>query len=858
MLKKGSSKVLESIRKLSEEKIIELAGQVINFSTANKTKDGYMVCCPFHNDRTPSMSLTTSGEGKGLYHCFGCGASGTLFTLIKKQSKKSNREIAKLIGIEERADCTLEDYCAEKGISRETVESYGIYEGESNGTKCVVFPYHKENSDEVLYRKRRFSGTRKFDLTGKADLSAYLPKNCDYSGTSILFIAEGETDALTIHQFGYPVIGLPGAQSVKKVLPGFFAGKKNLAEVFVCMDNDAAGDSFALSVCSVLSETHPNAEVYLFVPADYADEEESVKDVNDLYLSCDAILVGIDGELRSEGGMSPVEALNYLKKKMCNLPKDYDFLVPEEYTIKDNVIRTFINKEGEAEERQVLAYPLYYNGLVYGEDGLSVNILTQLNKGVFVNKLLPKRSVSKKSDIIGAFADSGLPGVTDKNASDVVEYLAACENKNIDKPFTRVITATGWIDEQHYAPFILPENCTAENKFDSRNKDRFRDYYGMYIQPSVRARAIFAASVGGTLLNITKCRSHVVYTFGSSQGGKSASQYAAAAFYGNPEQTMTSMYGTIVGIERLAYQRNDMGFILDERQVTGGGQGRSQELVEQIVYMIAGGRSKIRGKKDGGVQSCTNWNTVAVISGEESLSKDSSQAGVYSRSLPLYGAPFASREDAAACYTVFADCYGLFEDWIDYIVPRRDEIKSNYDMFFADIQKMKKPGVEISLSHIQYMANMATASLYLEEFFGLDRMSARKLSLELVIEAMKNFTEEKQGYAERALYGLADFVSSNVGSFRPCSSANVRRYGEINESVLNITNEGLRQFCSISGFDPERVKKDWVAEGKMKTWNSGNTMTKNLAGMGRVRCYEIDFGKDVYSYEYKIEDGSPF
>jgi hypothetical protein len=852
MPKKAAGHILESIRKMPEDKIAELAGKVLDFSRAVRTKDGYMLVCPFHDDKNPSLSLTVSGEGKGLFHCFGCGASGTLFTLLKKQTKKSNSDVAKMIGIEERSDCTLEDYCSEKGISRETVERYGIYEGESNGTKCVVFPYHREKSSEVLYRKRRFSGTRKFDLTGKAELSVYLPKNCDYSGTRTLFIAEGETDALTLSQFGYPAIGLPGSQSVKKVLPKFLEGKKNLVEVFICIDNDAAGDSFALSVCSVLAETSPNADVYLFVPADYADDDENIKDVNDLYLSCDAVMVGLDSELRQTRGMKPSEAMDLLKRKICNLPKDYDFSVPEEYTIQDTVIRTFVNKDGEAEERQVLAYPLYYNGLVYGEDGLSVNILIQLNKGVFVNKLLSKRSVSKKSDIIGAFADSGLPGVTDKNASDVVEYLAACENKNIDKPFTRVITASGWIDEQHYAPFVLPENCTAENRFDSKNKDKFRDYYGMYIQPSVRARAIFAAAVGGTLLDITKCRSHVVYTFGSSQGGKSASQYAAAAFYGNPEKTMTSMYGTIVGIERMAYQRNDMAFILDERQVTGGGQGRSQELVEQIVYMIAGGRSKIRGKKDGGVQSCTNWNTVAVISGEESLSKDSSQAGVYSRSLPLYGAPFANREDAAACYTVFAECYGLFEDWINYIVPRRDEIKNNYDMFFSDIQKMRKPGVEISLSHIQYMANMATAALYLEEFFGLDRLSGRRLAMELVVEAMKNFTEEKQGYAERALYGLADFVAANIPSFR-AYSGNHRRYGEINESVLNITNEGLRQFCASSGFDPERIKKDWIAEGRMKTWSSGNTMTRSIEGMGRVRCYEVDFG-DVYSFGIATDD----
>ena len=111
-----------------------------------------------------------------------------------------------------------------------------------------------------------------------------------------------------------------------------------------------------------------------------------------------------------------------------------------------------------------------------------------------------------------------------------------------------------------------------------------------------------------------------------------------------------SMYGTTVGIEMLEKKRNDMALILDERQVVQKGFGKGQELVEQVVYMIAGGKGKLRGKKDGGMQDTGMWRTVALISGEESLSKDGSQTGVYSRSLPVYGRPFDKKEDAASCY----------------------------------------------------------------------------------------------------------------------------------------------------------------------------------------------------------------
>ena len=40
-----------------------------------KTPSGYIACCPVHDDRNPSMSVTEK-DGVVLMHCFSCGANG--------------------------------------------------------------------------------------------------------------------------------------------------------------------------------------------------------------------------------------------------------------------------------------------------------------------------------------------------------------------------------------------------------------------------------------------------------------------------------------------------------------------------------------------------------------------------------------------------------------------------------------------------------------------------------------------------------------------------------------------------------------------------------------------------------------
>jgi DNA primase len=55
---------------LARTDLVELVQSRIELKRAGRN---YMACCPFHNEKTPSFSVSPD---KQLYHCFGCGESG--------------------------------------------------------------------------------------------------------------------------------------------------------------------------------------------------------------------------------------------------------------------------------------------------------------------------------------------------------------------------------------------------------------------------------------------------------------------------------------------------------------------------------------------------------------------------------------------------------------------------------------------------------------------------------------------------------------------------------------------------------------------------------------------------------------
>jgi len=75
MARFGQDKI-EEVRARAD--IVEVVGAQVRLKRAGRN---FVGLCPFHNEKTPSFSVNAE---RGFFHCFGCGAGGTVFDFVMR------------------------------------------------------------------------------------------------------------------------------------------------------------------------------------------------------------------------------------------------------------------------------------------------------------------------------------------------------------------------------------------------------------------------------------------------------------------------------------------------------------------------------------------------------------------------------------------------------------------------------------------------------------------------------------------------------------------------------------------------------------------------------------------------------
>jgi len=194
-----SDDFIEKVR--SSNDIVDVISAYIKLQ---KKGNSYFGLCPFHNEKTPSFSVS---RDKQMYYCFGCGAGGNVFTFLMQYENYSFQEslshLAERAGIpmpqgedsrEERriADrrqtlfavnreaaryyCALLysgrgkaglDYFKRRGLDAETLKSFGL--GYSDKYSDDLYRYLKQKGyqDEILNASGLFTFSEKHGMSDK-------------------------------------------------------------------------------------------------------------------------------------------------------------------------------------------------------------------------------------------------------------------------------------------------------------------------------------------------------------------------------------------------------------------------------------------------------------------------------------------------------------------------------------------------------------------------------------------------------------------------------------------------------------------------------------------------------------------
>jgi DNA primase len=139
-------------RVLDATKIVELIG---SFVALKKIGQNFQGLCPFHDDKTPSLSVSPE---KKIFRCFGCSASGNAITFLKKHKNLPFPEAVRFLADRARIPMDIEEdrrrefflgclakaqeefaaqlrlgayrsavnYLTERGIKQETQEEFGL------------------------------------------------------------------------------------------------------------------------------------------------------------------------------------------------------------------------------------------------------------------------------------------------------------------------------------------------------------------------------------------------------------------------------------------------------------------------------------------------------------------------------------------------------------------------------------------------------------------------------------------------------------------------------------------------------------------------------------------------------------
>jgi DNA primase len=269
--------------------------------------DQYRGCCPIHGGE--GREAFHANLTKNVFHCFSCGAGGTVLDFVAAMDRCSLREAAlKLacampeplalttapvcpkqlvtkkmkssspLGFTLRGVDTAHPYLAARGIETRTAVQFGVgfYRGSGILAGRLVIPIHNERGELVAYCGRAVDRSQpryRFPSGfGKSEFVFNLHRAAA-TGQQTAVVVEGFFDCLKVHQAGVPtVVALMGVELYEAQKSALL---RHFRSIILMLDGDAAGRD---ATATITAQLRPYATVRVIHLADTVQPDQLTTD----------------------------------------------------------------------------------------------------------------------------------------------------------------------------------------------------------------------------------------------------------------------------------------------------------------------------------------------------------------------------------------------------------------------------------------------------------------------------------------------------------------------------------------------------------------------------------------------------
>lgn len=361
-----------------------------------KRGDSFVGLCPFHNEKTPSFSVSNV---KGLYYCFGCSAHGDAFEFISQTEglsfKEALEKLASVAGVELPKNLSIAkennklfsalnlaaiwftqknqgvvDYLKQRKISLKIIDKFRIGYAPSFGLKeylnssgikdeilidvglinknsrdyfydRLIFPIHNIMGKVIGFGGRALNSEQQPKYLNSPESQLFKKREnlygLNFALSEIrkkqhLFVVEGYMDVIALHQAGISNTVAPLGTAISA------EQIKNLwkfaKEISICMDGDSAGRHAAMRIAELVLPILEPGYTLKFVTLPSNKDPYDI--CNELEYKTEDVLSAFNRstELHSE----------YLWHHIIdsNL-QNYEKFAPEKYSILEHKFMEYVN-----------------------------------------------------------------------------------------------------------------------------------------------------------------------------------------------------------------------------------------------------------------------------------------------------------------------------------------------------------------------------------------------------------------------------------------------------------------------------------------------------------------------------------